>query len=95
MLAVDGTPRADLASYGPTALTAALLSQFYGLRAGEQTPIGPLLDALRLYSDMDFRNKADKLGADISTTNDPAEKAALEQMRDALIKNISTDLLRP
>src|SRR5262249_47622055 len=57
ILAVDGTPRPDLVNFAPSALTAAALSEFYGLKDGESIALGPLLDALRLYSDMAFRNE--------------------------------------
>jgi hypothetical protein len=95
ILAVDGSPRPDLADFAPTAVTAAALTQFYGLKDGDRAALGPLVDALKLYSDMTFRTEVDRIDARLGKVKDQTEKAALEQRREALLKNIASDLLRP
>lgn len=95
ILAVDGTGRPDLATFAASAVTAAALTQFYGLKDGSKAALGPLLDALKLYSDMTFRTEADKIDSKLAKTKDEKAKAELSERREALLKNIANDLLRP
>lgn len=95
ILAVDGTPRPDLEHFAPSALTAAALSQFYGLKDGAKTALGPLLDALKLYSDMSFRTEIDKIDSRLKNVKDESQRRELGERRDALLKNIANELLRP
>ena len=95
ILAVDGTARPDLENFAPSAVTAAALTQFYGLKDGAKAALGPLLDALKLYSDMSFRTEIDKIDARLAKVKDDKERTELTLRRDALLKNITSDLLKP
>lgn len=95
ILAVDGTNREDLASFAPTASSAAVLSKFYGLNDGNRLSLDPLLDALKLYNDFRYRTELDKLDAQIGREKDSAAKEQLAEKRAALLKNIVTDVMKP
>ncbi len=95
ILAVDGTARPDLANFAASAVTAAALTQFYGLKDGGKAALGPLMDALKLYNDMSFRTEVDKIDSRLAKTKDEKGKAELKERRDALLKNITNDLLKP
>lgn len=95
ILGLDGTQRDDLANFAPTAASAAVLSRFFGAKDGQSLSLEPLLDALKLYSDLSYREKLDRLDKRLASMKDGAEKDALKTQRDALLKNIGNDLLRP
>lgn len=98
ILAVDGSARGDLKDFAPTQASAAILSRFLGMQGGQSEPLGGLIDALKLYSDFTYRQRRDKIDKDLAAVpNDAAHKAqrdALTQERDAVDKNILTDVLR-
>ena len=95
VLSVDGTQRDDLSSFTPTAASAAVLSRFFGVRDGQSLSLDPLLDALKLYNDFTFRSEVDRIDKRLLTMPEGAEKTALKQKREALLKNIVTDILKP
>lgn len=94
VLAVDGAVRDELKEFAPTQASAAILSRFLGIREGQQEPLSPLLDALKLYNDVTYRRRVDELDKRISGLPDGTEKDALKKDRDALHENIQSDLLK-
>jgi hypothetical protein len=55
-----------------------------------------LVDALKLYSDMRFLDKAKNLASKIKTMPDGSpERVAMQAQYDAYVKNISTPELQP
>lgn len=96
VLLVDGTAHAELASFAPTATTAAILSRFLGMQNKQQASLDLVIDAMRVYNDLRFRHEIDELDDQIKALKpDDPERASLEEKRDALKKNILEKLLRP
>ena len=95
IMSVDGTSRPDLEGFAPTAASSAIMSRFYGIKDGQSVSLNPLVDALKLYNDFNFRSEADKLNVRLSSMPDGPDKDTLKQKRDALLKNIMTDIMRP
>lgn len=95
VISCDGRADDKLVQFTPTAASAAILSRFFGSEDadGIQT-LGILRDALDLYNDFTFRRRVDDLDAKIAQGS-KEENAQLKQERDALVKNIRDELLRP
>jgi hypothetical protein len=96
IISLDGTPQDELASFTPTAASAALLSRFYGIKDGQEQPVDLLIEALKVYNDVHFRQQVDRLDSQIAAlpAGDP-RKNDLQQKRDAVANNILEDLLKP
>ena len=103
VISLDGRENVDYEAFTPTAASAILLDRFLGLNDGQEKPLGPLLDALKLYNDLKFREKADELEKerkkleekDLKTAEDEAKIQQLRQAHDASVTNILNELLRP
>lgn len=95
ILSVDGTKRDDLAGFAPTAASSAILSQFFGVKEGQPISLTPLMDALKIYNDFNFRSEIDRIDKTISTMKDGADKDQQKLKREALLKNITTEILKP
>ena len=94
VISVDGTEQPEFASFTPTAASAAILSKFFG--TGEQGQIAnDLIKAVQVFNDVVFRTQVDKLDAEIKKARTAKEKAALKEKREALVKNIAEELLKP
>lgn len=94
VISFDGTAQKELESFAPTAATAAILSRFYGMKDGQQQNLDTLIEAIKLYNDLKYRTQVDTLDKEIETSKDDAKKEELKKKRDALAKNIITDLLK-
>lgn len=94
VISLDGTPQEELASFTPTAASAAILSRFFGIKDGQAQPLGSLLDAIKLYNDFNFRQEIERLDKQIAGLPDGDEKTSLMKKREALAKNILTELLK-
>jgi hypothetical protein len=90
VISLDGSLQEGLLDFTPTAASAAILSKFLGMKDGQQQLSSSLMDALKLYNDFKFRQEVDKIDA----LPEGAEKKNLKDKRDALSKNILTDLLK-
>jgi hypothetical protein len=95
VISLDGTAHDEYKSFTPTAVAAAILSRFYASDEGQQENLNDILDAVKLFSDMHFRKEVDKLDDQLKdmSKEDP-QYAELSQKRDAMAKNILTDLLK-
>lgn len=94
VISVDGTEQPEFSSFTPTAASAALLSKFLG--AGDQSQtVNELVKAVQVMNDVVFRTQVEKLDAEIKRTKTAKEKSLLREKRDALVKNIGEELLRP
>jgi hypothetical protein len=96
VISLDGAEVKEYESFIPTAASADLLDRFFGIREGKEQPVDMLVDALKLYNDFQFRNKADALKKrldGLKEGTDEHKKAKAEY--DALVKNILSDLLKP
>lgn len=96
LVSLDGSPQEELASFSPTAASAAVLSRFFGIKDGQQLPLDLVIDSIKLYSDLTYRRQIDRLDEQIKAlaAGDPKRKA-LEEKRTALLANILEDRLKP
>jgi hypothetical protein len=96
VISLDGRENKAYEEFAPTAASAALLDQFYGVREGQGQPIEMLLDALKLYSDWSFRKKADGLAQEINKLDTKSEQYKQKKTEyQAAIANIRNELLKP
>ncbi|MBP1731168.1 MAG: hypothetical protein H6Q55_1597 [Deltaproteobacteria bacterium] len=96
VISLDGRESKAYEEFAPTAASAALLDQFYGVREGQGQPIQPLLDALKLYSDWSFRKKADELKRELGKLNNKSDQYKQKKTEyEAAIANIRNELLKP
>jgi hypothetical protein len=94
VISCDGTANDNLKDFVPTAATAEILSRFFGAtNSGGDSEL--LLEALKIYNDVHFRQKVDQLDEKIKKTSSATEKAKLKKEREALLANISNELIRP
>ncbi len=96
IISLDGRKNDQYADFAPTSASAALLERFYSIRDGEEQPLGPLMDALKLYNDAKFRRQADRLAAEIEELEEGSEEREEKQaQRVAALANIVDELLKP
>jgi len=95
VISIDGSEHEELANFSPTAASTAVLSRFYGVKNGQSEPIDLLVDAIKVYNDLHFRQDIDRLDREIAKTTDAAKLDMLKTKRDAISKNILTDLMKP
>tara|TARA_R110002049_G_scaffold1062_1_gene7944 strand:+ start:192 stop:770 length:579 start_codon:yes stop_codon:yes gene_type:complete len=96
-ISLDGSEREELEDFEATQATAALLSDYFAIREGQQTHLDVLLDGLKLYNDLKFRKKADAIMERMKQIGDTedAEYKKLREQYDALVKNIKEEVLIP
>lgn len=96
VLSLDGRENDDFKNFAPTAASAALLDRFYNVQENGAQPLGQLMEGLKLYSDMQFRQKAiTALGNMKNLDKDSKEYKDLQTQCSAYIKNITNDALKP
>jgi hypothetical protein len=95
VISLDGRKNTGLEKFAPTAASAALLDQFYGDINDREQAFQPLVDALALYNDWMFRERALDLAKEIKETPEGPDRDALQQLYDAAIANIQNDILKP
>jgi hypothetical protein len=96
VILLDGRENSDLKEFSPTAATAAQLDQFYNISDGGSQPLNSLVDALKLYNDMRFRDKA----LNASENLKKLDKSSVDYQKllmqfNAYIANIGTKELQP
>lgn len=93
---LDSTHRPEYADFQAAAASADLLAEFYDFQGNNSAPAGILLDALKLYNDMDARSRIeaiDKLLPHLDLQSEEYKKQML--LRAGWIKKIQNDLLKP
>ena len=96
VISLDGRTDDDLKGFAPAVASAAVLQQFLSVQDGASTVTNALVGAVSLYSDLQYRNKADNLKAEINDPNTSQEdKAALQANYNAVVKNIVDNALKP
>jgi hypothetical protein len=95
VVSYDGTEYKEFSSFTPTAASAAILERFFGIKDKQAQSMDTLMDAIKLYNDVRFRRDADRLDDQIAKLPDGEEKSRLKEKRDAYVKNIMEDILRP
>jgi hypothetical protein len=96
VISLDGTENKNLTSFTQVAASAAILSRFYGMKEGQQQAPDTLIEAIRIYNDLNYRTRIDRLDHEIMNPGQmsPNELKRKRDERDALAKNIITDLLK-
>jgi hypothetical protein len=96
VISMDGRENADYKNFAPTAATAAELDKFYNINDGSSQLLTTLVDALKLYSDMRFREKAVDAAERLKRLEkDSEEYKKLLAQYDAYLNNIGTAQLKP
>ncbi|MDD4255902.1 MAG: hypothetical protein PHP59_11075 [Methanofollis sp.] len=94
VVSLDGTPHDELSAFAPAAASAAVLSRFFGVADKQTESFEILTEGVKLYNDYAYRKQVDALDATIASLPAGEEKEALVKKREALAKNILTDLLK-
>lgn len=96
VISLDGRENDEYKNFAPTAASAAELDKFYNIHDGASQPLGTIVDALKLYNDMKFLEKAKGFSTKLNGLPDgSAERATLQAQYDACVKNIMTPELQP
>jgi hypothetical protein len=98
LISLDGTQDDRLKDFTPMAVSAAVLSRFFGLKDGQSQPLDILVQAFKVYNDFQFRQDIARLDGQLKQLDPIAQKdevAELKKQRDALLKNISNPELLP
>jgi hypothetical protein len=78
------------------AASAALLERFHHIGEGQEQPPDILMDAVGLYNDWQFKEKAEALKAKLDAAEpDSEEYNKLKDQYDAYVANIQTEDLKP
>jgi hypothetical protein len=92
---LDGRLCDDLNDFAPKHASAELLDDFYRSEGAPSKVIEVMGEALQLYSDLSFREKAEQLATEIKNLEpNSKERADAEKMLQAYKDNIRNDLLR-
>ena len=96
VFSVDGAEQEELNSFTPTAVSATVLSNYFSMKDGASLSLEILINALKLYNDINYRKQIDQIDEQIKKlpAGDP-KIAELEKKKAALQKNILEDLLKP
>lgn len=95
-ISLDGRENKQYENFAPTAASAALLDQFYNIKDGQEKPMQPLIDALKLYNDVKYRKEADELMKEMKGLDNNSDAYKKKKtLYDAAIANIIEDLLKP
>jgi hypothetical protein len=97
VISVDGRANDDFKGFAPTAATAAILDKFYNINEGGSKTLDQLVDGLKLYSDMKFREKANEVAKKMSGMQDKESKEYKERsaLYEAYLANIGNAILKP
>jgi hypothetical protein len=91
----DGTVQEELKEFAPTAVSAATLNRFFGVKDGQSVAIDIVISALKLYNDVSFRKQLEEVDKQLASMPEGEAKEELKKKRAALLANITEDLLKP
>jgi len=94
VISLDGRKNDAFASFVPTAATAAILERFYRSQGAGVTVMEGLVDAVRLYNDVQFRRKAEGLRKAIDAMPEGPDKQKRIEEFNALVRNILSEELK-
>jgi hypothetical protein len=95
VVCLDGAAQEELASFAPMAASAQLLSKFITTEENQNVPFDTLFEGIKLYNDYQYRTRVNTIDGKLKGSLKDEEKAALEKEREALIKNILTEDMKP
>ena len=93
VLNLDGRENKQLEGFAPSVASAAVLQRFFSVKDGGEASINAVTEGLHLFSDLQYRDRALKLKAQIDAGT--GDTGALQSSYDAILKNISSDVIRP
>ena len=98
IFSLDGRKNDGYKNFIPTAASSTLLDRFYRMKNGHMAASSDLVDALKIYSDYQFRKQADEKQEEIDALDKEkdAEKLAKKKKElDAIVTHIKDPALRP
>ena len=96
IISLDGREVDEYKMFSPTAATAAQLDKFYNINDGSSQPLGTIVDALKLYNDMKFREKASNVAEKLKgMVKGSGEYNNMLVQFQAYVSNIGTKELKP
>lgn len=96
VISLDGRPVDEYKSFTQAAASAAQLDKFYNINDGSSQPLTALGEALKLYNDMKFRDKAINLAKSLKESDKNSEDYKNKlNLYNAYVKNIGTKDLAP
>jgi hypothetical protein len=95
VLSIDGHQYDERKAFAPTAATADMVKTFFGSKPLFSTSIETAVEGMKLYSDWQFRDRALALDKQLKAETDTAKQDELRALRDAAVKNIGKDELKP
>jgi hypothetical protein len=99
VISLNGEKREEYDSFVPTAASAALLERFYHIKDGQVVPTDMLLEAVKLYSDLQYKRKADDAESQQKNLDPNSEDYAedyekLEEKKKAYLANLITGVFK-
>jgi hypothetical protein len=96
VFSLDGRKNDAYDKFSATAASAALLERFYHIGEGQEQPLDILMDAVGLYNDWQFKEKAEAIRLKLDAAEpDSEEQAKLQEQYDAYVANIQNKDLKP
>jgi hypothetical protein len=94
VISLDGAEHKKYENFMPTAATAAILERFYRSQRSSSASMEVLVDAIRLYSDVSFRRRAEALKLEIDKLGKGPKRDEKVKAYNAIAKNILNAELR-
>jgi len=97
VISLDGRANDDFKGFMPTAATAAILDKFYNVNDGGSMPLDQLVEGLKLYNDIKFREKANTVAKKLKEMKDTnsEEYKGLLVIFNAYVANVNNAILKP
>jgi hypothetical protein len=95
VISLDGEKRGEYSEFIPTAASAAVLERFYHIKEGQEQSVDMLMEAIKLYNDLKYKQKADDIMSQLANVaEDHPDYQKLVTKRDAYLSNIITDVFK-
>jgi hypothetical protein len=95
VISLDGREVDAYKQFTPTAASAVLLDKFFGVQEGQTAAVDAAIEGLKLYSDYQFRQRAEKVQKDLGKIKlDDPKYAEKQKELEALKANIINDVFK-
>jgi 20S proteasome alpha/beta subunit len=94
VISLDGAVNDKYSNFLPTAATAAILERFYRRQSSGEVALDAFVEAVKVYSDVKFRRKAEGLKREIAVLPAGDLKQKKTDEYNALVKNILSEELK-
>jgi hypothetical protein len=96
VISLDGRKVRAYEDFTPTAASAILLQRFYGIGDNQEKPLDDLMEALKVYNDWRFRQRADRMAEELQgLRKGSSEYKQMKKEYDATVANILNKALKP